>query len=222
MSEIFEEHASKEVIKRDEAFEVLQKELDRVEEEKKQLAIEVVGLRVAHQTVEDLKIQVGALEKDVASSKVAEEMALAQLQKAINMNEGLQKEVDAEKSLCQAQSAQIDLLNKRLEEAWIAGVSATELYRMALASFGGATSPLPADASAYAILAWFEENVVKLSEFVGGAMDFGALSCATNLCKTLGKLGCMHFVGLKGRREFKCLRNLVKLWGKLPSRSKIL
>lgn len=34
-------------------------------------------------------------------------------------------------------------------------------------------------------------------------MDFGALSCATNLCKTLGKLGCMHFVGLKGRREFE-------------------
>ena len=56
MSEIFEEHASKEVIKRDEAFEVLQKELDRVEEEKKQLAIEVANLRVASQTVEDLKI----------------------------------------------------------------------------------------------------------------------------------------------------------------------
>ena len=24
-----------------------------------------------------------------------------------------------------------------------------------------------------------------------------------NLCKNLGKLGCMHFVGLKGRREFE-------------------
>ena len=112
----------------------------------------MADLRVARQTVEDLKIQVGALEKDVASSKVAEEMALAQLQKAINMNEGLQKEVDAEKSLCQAQSAQIDLLNKRLEEAWIAGVSAAELYRTALAGFGGATSPLPAGTSAYGIL----------------------------------------------------------------------
>ena len=74
---------------------------------------------------------------------------------------------------------------------------------MALAGFGGATSPLPADAFAYGILAWFKENVVKLPEFVRGAMDFGALLCATNLCKTLGKLGCMHFVGLKGRREFE-------------------
>ena len=34
-------------------------------------------------------------------------------------------------------------------------------------------------------------------------MDFGALSCATNLCKTLGKLGCTYFAGLKGRREFE-------------------
>ena len=56
MSEILEEHASEEVIKRDEAIEVLQKELDRVKEEKKWLAIEVADLHVARQTVEDLKI----------------------------------------------------------------------------------------------------------------------------------------------------------------------
>ena len=60
MSEILEERASEEVIKRDEAIEVLQKELDRVKEEKKWLAIEVADLHVARQTVEDLKIQVGA------------------------------------------------------------------------------------------------------------------------------------------------------------------
>ena len=34
-------------------------------------------------------------------------------------------------------------------------------------------------------------------------MDFGALLCATNLCKTLGKLGCRYFARLKGRREFE-------------------
>jgi len=62
---------------------------------------------------------------------------------------------------------------------------------------------LPANAFAYGILAWFKENVAKLSEFVRGAIDFGVFSCATNLCSTLGKLGCTHFVGLKGRREFE-------------------
>ena len=47
MSEILEERASEEVIKRDEAIEALQNELDRVEDEKKWLAVEVPDLRVA-------------------------------------------------------------------------------------------------------------------------------------------------------------------------------
>ena len=58
MLEILEERASEEVIKQDEAIEVLQKELEMVEDEKKWLAIEVADLRVARQIVKDLKIQV--------------------------------------------------------------------------------------------------------------------------------------------------------------------
>ena len=54
----------------------------------------MADLRVAHQTVQDLKIQVGALEKDVAGTKAVEELALARLQKAIDVNEGLWKEID--------------------------------------------------------------------------------------------------------------------------------
>ena len=69
------------------------------------------------------------------------------------MNEGLRKEVDAEKSSSQALSAQIDLLNKHLEEAQVASVLGVDLYQTALAGFGGATSPLLADASIYGILA---------------------------------------------------------------------
>ena len=34
-------------------------------------------------------------------------------------------------------------------------------------------------------------------------MDFGALSYTTNLCKTLGKLGCAHFAKLRSQREFE-------------------
>ena len=48
MLEILEERASKEVIKQDKAIEVLQKDLDRVDDEKKWLAIEVADLCVAH------------------------------------------------------------------------------------------------------------------------------------------------------------------------------
>ena len=65
----------------------------------------MADLRVACQTIEDLKIQVGALEKDVAVSKAAKELALARLHKAVNANESLWKEIDAEKSSSQALSA---------------------------------------------------------------------------------------------------------------------
>ena len=41
-----------------------------------------------------MKVQVETLEKTVAGSKAAEELALACLQKASDVNEGLQKEID--------------------------------------------------------------------------------------------------------------------------------
>jgi len=47
MSEILKEHASEEVIKRDKAIEVLQNKLDRVEDEKKWITVEVADLHVA-------------------------------------------------------------------------------------------------------------------------------------------------------------------------------
>lgn len=129
----------------------------------------------------------GALEKTVVGSKAAEELALARLKKAGDTNESLRKEIDAEKALSKALSAQVQLLNKRLDEVRVVRLFAAKTYQSALAGFGGATSTLPADASAYAILSCLKANFAKLPEFVGGAIDFGALSCATNLCKTLAR-----------------------------------
>lgn len=40
-------------------------------------------------------------------------------------------------------------------------------------------------------------NFSKLLEFVGKAVDFAALLCATNLSKTLVKLGYKHVESLK-------------------------
>ena len=62
-----------------------------------------------------------------------------------------------------------------MEEARVAGVAGAEMYRAALAGFGGATSPLLADASAYDILAWFKENVVNLSEVLWILVHFHVL-----------------------------------------------
>lgn len=143
------------------------------------------------------------MEKDISGSKAAEELLLGRLEKGNDENERLHKQVEAERSASRALSAQIDLLTKRLKEARNVGTSAAKVYQVALAGFGGATSPLLVDASTYGIFAWLRENFAKLPEFVGGAMDFGALSCATNLCKTLGKASCSHITSLKGRKVFE-------------------
>lgn len=50
---------------------------------------------------------------------------------------------------------QVELLQKRLEEARVARVANTELYHAALGGFGGATSPLPFDVSSIGVFAWF-------------------------------------------------------------------
>ena len=164
--------------------------------------MEAGDLHVARQAVDDLNARVEALERDVAGSKAAEGTALARLQKAVDAKEGLRKEIDAERSSSQALSTQVELLQRRLEEARAAGVAKAELNQAALGGFSGATLPLPSDASALGIFAWFKENITRLPNFIGGAMDIGALSCATNLWKTLGKLGCAHFAELRGQREF--------------------
>ena len=61
--------------------------------------METGDLRVARQAVDDLKAQVEALEKDVAGLKAAEGTALARIQKIVDANEGLRKEIDAQRSL---------------------------------------------------------------------------------------------------------------------------
>jgi hypothetical protein len=61
----------------------------------------------------------------------------------------------------------------------------TELYVGALERFGGSTSSLPSKPLALNIFSWMKANFLKLCDFVGGAVDFGALASATNLSKML-------------------------------------
>ena len=42
-------------------------------------------------------------------------------------------------------------------------------------------------------------NFLKLPDFVGGVVDFGALASATNLCKMLLQDGCHHIEGMHER-----------------------
>jgi hypothetical protein len=53
-----------------------------------------------------------------------------------------------------------------------------------LRRFGGTTS-LPEEPSTLNIFTWLKSNLAKLPDFVGGAVDFGALASATNFSKML-------------------------------------
>lgn len=48
-----------------------------------------------------------------------------------------------------------------------------------------------------------KSNFAKWLDFVIGTVDFGALSSATNLSKTLSKLGCTHVKHLREKKDFQ-------------------
>lgn len=95
------------------------------------------------------------------------------------------------------------MLTKCLEDAKAVGLAAAELYIGALGQFGGTTSSLPPDPSAFSILSWMRANFAKLPDFVGGVVDFGALCAATNFVKMLAQSGYTHTEGLKDKKDLE-------------------
>ena len=89
------------------------------------------------------------------------------------------------------------MLSKRLEDTKSIGLAAAELYVGSREQFGGSISPLPSEPSAFNIFSWLKANFMKLPDFVGGAVDFGALASATNLSKMLALDGCPHTKDVK-------------------------
>ena len=79
------------------------------------------------------------------------------------------------------------------------GLAAAELYVGALEQFGGSILSLPSESLAFSIFSWLKANFMNLPDFVGGAMDFGALPSAINLSKMLVQDGCPHTRGMKER-----------------------
>jgi hypothetical protein len=67
-----------------------------------------------------------------------------------------------------------------------------ETYKAVVEKFGGQTSALPKEASAFNLLTWLKSHVEKVPSFVGGAVDFAALASATNFGKMSMRKGCTH------------------------------
>ena len=99
------------------------------------------------------------------------------------------------------------MLPKRLEDAKSIGLAVAELYVGALEQLGGSTLSLPSEPSAFNIFSWMKANFLKLPDFVGGAINFGALASATNLSKMLAQEGCPHAKDVK-ERDLESLANL--------------
>ena len=71
--------------------------------------------------------------------------------KAIELADSLRKEVDTKWESGATLKAHVDMLSKRLEDAKSIGLAAAELYMGALEQFGGSTSPLSSQPSAFNI-----------------------------------------------------------------------
>jgi hypothetical protein len=89
--------------------------------------------------------------------------------------ENLCKEIDVKKKSGLALLQQVGLLTKRLEAAKELGQTVVDMYIAALWQFGGSTSDLPEETSAFGLFAWLKAHLEKLPSFVGGTVDFGAL-----------------------------------------------
>jgi hypothetical protein len=88
------------------------------------------------------------------------------------------------------------MLSARLKATEELALATAQAYLAVLWEFGGSTSALPEEPSAFNLLSWLKAHVEKLSSFVGGAVDFGALARATNFAKMLAHRGCPHAKGI--------------------------
>lgn len=101
---------------------------------------------------DEMKAKEESLDKALAGSKAAEDLALESAQKATEIADNLCKEIDVEKTSSAFLVTEVKLLKGQLDEVKMLGLSSTEAYTTALTRFGKVTSSLPARASASACL----------------------------------------------------------------------
>ena len=118
-------------------------------------------------------------------AKATELLASKRSLKAMETTDNLRKEVDVERESSVVLKAQVNLLTQRLEDTKELRVAAAELYAGTLEQFGGSTSALPTEPLTFNIFSWMKANFVKLSDFISGAIDFGALAPTTKFSKIL-------------------------------------
>ena len=80
----------------------------------------------------------------------------------------------------------------QLKEAELQATLVLGLYRDALGHFGGSTSAPPRCRDFAMSLAWLKFHIIKLPDFIGGAIDFGALVGVSSFGRLLRRDSCNH------------------------------
>ena len=215
MAAALEERCSREVICRDEAIEALKRENETLEAEKARLSEEVKGFSFIRLEVkslrkerDDYKSGSEALRKEKEDAEAsaailrtsatevgrARDLAVQRAEKAEDIADRLRKNLDAERA--SAAAMQTRMLKVEAEAAADVG-----LYTDSLAQFGGSTSAPPPSDDVGASLAWLKSHIRMLPNFVGGAVDFGALAAVSSFARLLRRGGCSQVEGV-AKEEF--------------------
>ena len=206
MAAALEERCSQEVICRDEAIGALKKENKTLEAEKARLSEEVrgfssirreieslkkerddykAGSEVLKKEKEDAKASAPVLRTSATEAEKARDLALQRAEKAEDIADRLRKELDAERTSAAE-------LQTRMQKAEAEAGAIVVLYTDSLARFGGSTSAPPASGDIGASLTWLKSHIRMLPDFVGGAVDFGALAAVSSFARLLRRGGCSH------------------------------
>jgi DNA repair exonuclease SbcCD ATPase subunit len=172
------------------AIETLKWEVEVLESEKTKLSAEVFELARLHLEVNNLhgdreKVEgeLARLRRQVEDARTSEMLAVEHASKANETCNNLHSALDAEKQSSTALREQVSLVNKQMEALEGLALVMAETYKAAVEKFGGNTSVLPEETSAYNVLAWLKSHVEKVPSVVGGAVDFAALASATLFAK---------------------------------------
>jgi hypothetical protein len=206
MAAALEERCSREVMCHDEAIGALKRVNETLEAEKVHLSEEVQGFSLVRQELEALRkerdeLKAGSevlkkgkeeaeasaatLRESVSQLDRAKDLAMEHAEKAEGIADRLREELDAERT----SAAVVQTRMQKAEEEVAALIG---LYSGSLAQFGGSTSSPPISSDVGASLAWLKSHISMLPDFVGGAVDFGALAVVSSFARLLRRGGCSH------------------------------
>jgi len=163
-------------------FSSTRQELEALRKERDELK---AGSEVLKKGKEEAEASSAALRESVSQLDRSKDLAVQRAEKAEGIADRLRKELDTERT-----SAAV--LQTRMQKAEEEAAAVIGHYSSSLAQFGDSTSAPPTGGDVGAGLAWLKSHISMLPDFVGGAVDFGALATVSSFARLLRRRGCYH------------------------------